>query len=111
MNDIMNVDIATKTCKDPVAFDEAMKLIGDFWTLRLVDAIRNDEVRFCEIERRMPDINPATLTNRLKKLEEAKIIERRCGMLDKQSVSYSLTDRGAGIVPIIESIKSFTEDT
>ena len=107
----MNVDIATKTCKDPVAFDEAMKLIGDFWTLRLVDAIRNDEVRFCEIERRIPDINPATLTSRLKKLEEAKIVERRSGILDKQSVTYSLTVRGSGIVPIVESIKSFTKNT
>lgn len=106
----MNVDIATKTCKDPVAFDEAMKLIGDFWTLRLVDAIRDDEVRFCEIERRVPDINPATLTNRLRMLGEAGVIDRRVETLDKQSVSYALTARGLGIVPVLESIKQFTED-
>lgn len=109
MTDNMNVDMATETCTDPTAFDEAMKLIGDFWTLRLVDAIGNDEVRFCELERRIPDINPATLTSRLKKLEEAGVIDRRSGILDKQSVSYSLTLRGAGILPILESIKSFTE--
>lgn len=111
MNDIMNVDIATKTCKDPVAFDEAMKLIGDFWTLRLVDAIRGEEVRFCELERRVPDINPATLTNRLKTLGDAGIIDRRVETLDKQSVSYALTPRGLGIIPVLESIKQFTEDT
>jgi DNA-binding HxlR family transcriptional regulator len=96
------------SCKDPVVFDEAMKLIGDFWTLRLIDAIRDDEVRFCEIERRIPDINPATLTGRLKKLEDAGVIDRLIETKDKQSVSYALTERGRRILPVLESIKDFT---
>lgn len=102
------VDVSQATCKDPVVFDEAMKLIGDFWTLRLIDAIQTDEVRFCEIERRVPDINPATLTNRLKRLEEAGAVDRLCETKDRQSVAYVLTERGRRILPIIESIKSFT---
>lgn len=104
-----NTVVPSKICTDPVAFDEAMKLIGDFWTLRLIDAIRDDEVRFCEIERRVPDINPATLTGRLKKLEEAGVIDRLVETQDKQSVSYALTDRGKRILPVLESIKAFTE--
>lgn len=102
------VDSSQATCKDPVVFDEAMKLIGDFWTLRLIDAIQADEVRFCEIERRVPDINPATLTNRLKRLEEAGAVNRLLETKDRQSVTYLLTDRGRRILPIIESIKAFT---
>ncbi len=95
-------------CQSPLIFDEAMKLIGDFWTLRLVDAIRDDEVRFCELERRIPDISPATLTGRLKKLEEAAVVDRLIETKDKQSVSYCLTERGKRILPILESIKAFT---
>lgn len=98
-------------CKDPDVFDDAMKLIGDFWTLRIVDAIRGDEVRFCEIERRVPDINPATLTSRLKKLEEADVIDRLVETKDRQSVAYVLTSRGKRILPVLESIKAFTENT
>ena len=96
------------SCENPVVFDEAMKLIGDFWTLRIIDAIQHDEVRFCEIERRIPDINPATLATRLKKLEDAVVIDRLVETKDKQSVSYSLTERGKRILPILESIKTFT---
>lgn len=96
------------TCKDPAVFDEAMKLIGDFWTLRIIDALQTDEVRFCEIERRVPDINPATLTNRLKKLEDAGAVERRIETKDKQSVTYIVTERGRHILPVIRSIKDFT---
>lgn len=99
----------TTTCADPAAFDEAMKLIGDFWTLRVIDAISGDEVRFCEIERRIPDINPATLTGRLKRLEEAGVIDRQVETQAKQSVSYLLTARGTRILPILESIKAFTQ--
>ena len=100
---------ATKTCKDPAVFDQAMKLLGDFWTLRIVDAMGNEQVRFCEMERRLPDINPATLTKRLKGLEEAGVIERRVETLYKQSVCYLLTPRGEGILPVLDSIKRFTK--
>lgn len=96
-------------CKDPDIFATTMKLVGDYWTLRLVDAIRGEEVRFCEIERRLPEINPATLTSRLKKLEEANIIDRLVETKDKQSVSYTLTNKGERLLPVLESIKSFTE--
>ena len=106
MND--SVDTPVVSCKNPLVFDQAMKLIGDFWTLRIVDAIRHDEVRFCEIERRIPEINPATLTTRLKKLEDADVIHRRIDAQAKQSVSYGLTSRGVHILPILESIKAFT---
>ena len=87
---------------------EAMKLVGDFWTLRIVDALSEAELRFCGIERAIPDINPATLTARLKRLEEADIIERSKEAQDKQSVSYYLTDKGRGLLPVLASIKSFT---
>jgi DNA-binding HxlR family transcriptional regulator len=107
-NKVADIDV---TCQSPALLDEAMKLVGDFWTLRLVDAIRHDEVRFCEIERRIPDISPATLTGRLKKLEESGIIDRRVETLDRQSVCYALTPRGLGILPVLESIKTFTEIT
>lgn len=108
MNTSRSIVAPSKTCKDPVIFDEAMKLIGDYWTLRLIDAIGDGEVRFCEIERRVPDISPATLTGRLKKLEDANVIDRRVETLDRQSVSYVLTARGQRILPILESIKAFT---
>ena len=103
------VETSVKSCKDPVLFDEAMKLIGDFWTLRLVDAIQSDEVPFCELERRIRDISPATLTGRLKKLEESDVIDRLTETKDKQSVSYRLTERGQRILPVLASIKAFTE--
>jgi DNA-binding HxlR family transcriptional regulator len=91
------------------AFDEAIKLVGDFWTLHIIDAIRDEEIRFCGIERALPDINPSTLTNRLKRLEEAGVIERRVETCDRQSVTYALTQKGKDVLPVLASISEFTE--
>ena len=91
-------------------FDRASHLLGDFWTLQIADALRDDELRFCEIERAIPAISPATLTGRLKKLEDAEVISRNVETRDRQSVTYSLTNKGQGIVPILDAIKSFTNE-
>ncbi len=106
---IMNNSIitASATCNTE-AFEEAMKLIGDFWTLHIVDALRAEELRFCEIERALPSSNPATLTNRLRRLVEAGVVNRLEETRDKQSVTYVLSEKGQGILPVLDSIKAFT---
>ncbi len=99
-------------CNDDQAssrFDESMKLVGDFWLLQVVDSLATGPLRFCEIERALPQINPVTLTNRLKKMEESKLVNRITEIQDKQSVSYALTDKGLAVLPIIESIKKLSD--
>lgn len=99
---------SSKTCQQVDMFDSAMKIVGDFWTLRIVEALRTEEHRFCGLERAIPDISPATLTTRLKRLEESGVIVRKVETLDKQSVCYILTERGKGILPVLDAIKEFT---
>ena len=103
------MEYLNSTCA-PKDFDTASHLLGDFWTLRIIDALRDGELRFAEIERTIPAISPATLTGRLKKLEEAEVVLRNVETRDRQSVTYSLTEKGQGIIPVIDAIKSFTVD-
>lgn len=95
-------------CSTADAMNSTMKLICDFWVLSIVDAIGDRELRFGEIEKSMP-ISPATLTNRLKKLEDQGVVVRHIETLDRQSVTYALTQRGKDILPIIVAIKRFSE--
>lgn len=94
---------------DSAAFEQASHLLGDFWTLRITDVLRDGELRFCEIERAIPTISPATLTGRLKKLEDAEVVQRNVETRDRQSVSYELTGKGQGIVPVLDAIRNFTQ--
>lgn len=84
-----------------------LKMLGDFWTLAIVQELNSGEKRFSQLQRELTNASPTTLTNRLKKLEEQKIIKRKEETVDKLSVAYSLTDKGRGIMPILKQIQVF----
>lgn len=88
-------------------FVESAKLIGDSWTLIIVETLASGPLRFSEIERQACGICPVTLTDRLKKLEQAAVVARKTEAVDKLSVSYSLTNKGRDILPILNSITKF----
>ena len=87
---------------------EALKLLGDYVTLRIVDFLRASELRFTELQRSIGDVNSVTLSNRLKRLEVAGVIEREEATIDRQSVAYKLTRMGKGLLPVQREIQNFT---
>jgi DNA-binding HxlR family transcriptional regulator len=88
---------------------EALKLLGDYVTLRIIDFLRTNELRFTELQRSIGDVNSVTLSNRLKRLEAARVIEREEATIDRQSVAYRLTRLGKGLLPVLREIQNFTK--
>jgi len=88
---------------------DTLKLLGDFWTLRIIEVIQKNELRYCEIERALGTANPVTLTNRLSKLEAAGLLLRMEEIQDKISVSYSLTAIGREALPILTALGNFSK--
>ncbi len=86
----------------------SVKLLGDYWSLRIIDVLSFGEQRFCSIQRELDNVNPATLTSRLKRLELARVIVRREETIDKLSVSYRLTKLGREALPIIAALNRFS---
>lgn len=87
-----------------------MKLLGDYWTLRIISALgENGQTRFCDVQRAIDNCNPVTLTDRLKKLEAAKLLKRidESGG-EKSCVTYGLTDLGKETLPVIAAINTFS---
>lgn len=95
----------TQKCTKPLCVN-TLKLVGDFWTLRILGALRDTPLRYCEIERTLGDTNPVTLANRLQKLEQAHIITRK---QDDESTRYTLTALGQEALPIISALEKFSE--
>lgn len=86
-----------------------LKLLGDYWTLAIIGALSSEEKRFCQLQRDLNNVNPVTLSNRLKKLELAELIFREEETLDKLSVTYQLTQKGKDILPLIREIEKFSQ--
>ncbi len=96
------LDLDNQTCAT------SLKLLGDFWTLRIVDALSTGTMRYCELQRRVDNLNPVTFTDRLKKLEDAGLVQRM--EKSKTGVSYCLSNRGQKILPVLEAINTFSRE-
>ena len=86
----------------------SLKLLGDFWTLRIIHTLQHGSLRYCELQRHVDNLNPVTLTARLKKLEDAGLVSRAEDKEDKVSVSYSLTEIGVGVLPVLRELDRFS---
>jgi DNA-binding HxlR family transcriptional regulator len=64
-----------------------MDLLGRRWTLRVLWDLRNGPLRFGELQ--ADEISTSVLTERLRELTEARILERG------EDGRYGLTERGA----------------
>lgn len=88
----------------------AQRLIQGKWAIILMHELSGEPVRFNELQRRMPKMTHATLSNQLKQLEAEGLIQRIVYSDIPPRVEYSLTDMGKKFTPVLESIKAFGQE-
>ncbi len=89
----------------PVA--RTAELIGNKWTPLILRDLAAGEMRFSQLERSLAGISPKTLSERLKKLEDAAIVTRCCYAEVPPRVEYALTPKGTALLPVIETMREF----
>jgi DNA-binding HxlR family transcriptional regulator len=77
------------------ALDDALRRVGDRWTLLLVATLLDGPRRFGELADAMPGIAPNVLSQRLKHLEREALIVARPYQQRPPRVIYELTETGA----------------
>jgi len=97
-NDAMNLGC-------PVA--RTAELIGNKWTPLIIRDLVKGEKRFSELERSLRGISPKTLSERLKKLEDAQVVNRKCYAEVPPRVEYTLTEKGIALLPVIDSMRAY----
>lgn len=86
----------------PIA--RTLDLLGDKWTLLIVRELLRGKRRFRDIEAGLPGIPPNLLSDRLKVLEHAKVVNREYFRELPPRVEYSLTGSGAELEAVLESL-------
>ena len=85
----------------------SLKLLGDFWTLNIISALQDGELRYCDLQRAAGGVNPVTLGSRLHKLQDAGLVERNAST-DDISVGYKLTKLGEAALPVLVAVDTFS---
>lgn len=81
----------------------ALNLLSERWTLHIVRALLGRKKRFNEIAREL-GLNPATLRERLRVLEEEEVVTRTVLSVMPPHVEYQLTDKGNALNGIFEAL-------
>ena len=96
----------------PVA--KATETLGDRWTLLIVREMLGGASGFNELQRGLSGISRSVLTDRMRALERAEVVERTTGPKGR-TLEYRLTPGGLDLQPVVQAIGewgatwSFTE--
>jgi DNA-binding HxlR family transcriptional regulator len=86
----------------PVA--EAITLLQEKWTLHIIRALLDHPLGFNELGRAAGGCNPATLAQRLDRLEELGLVSRTVESVMPPRTSYRLTESGVELQEVIDAI-------
>ena len=81
----------------------ALNLLSERWTLHVVRALLPENKRFNEIAREI-GLNPATLRERLRALEEEGVVTRPVPGCHAAARRYALTSKGQALNGIFEAL-------
>jgi DNA-binding HxlR family transcriptional regulator len=87
----------------------ALNVLGQKWVMRIIRALGERTQRFCELQDALGGANSATLSQRLKMLEDEGMIARHAISAVPPWVEYSLTDKGAELRAAITGIDRWAE--
>jgi len=111
----------SRICKD--GFDEkcikeqrevygiayTQNILSGRWKYLILWFIKSKERRYSEIKAFLGDISQGSLTKQLRELETAGLINRKIYPEVPPRVEYSLSLKGAELIPIIDLMEEFGE--
>jgi DNA-binding HxlR family transcriptional regulator len=87
----------------------AVELIGEKWAFLILRGALNGLEHFEQFQAAL-GIARNILSNRLAKLVEGGILERRPDPADRRKVIYSLTPKGEALLPVVLALRQWGED-
>jgi DNA-binding HxlR family transcriptional regulator len=87
----------------------ALNVLGQKWVLRIIRVLGDRTQRFCELQDALGGANSATLSQRLKLLEDEGLIARHEVSAVPPWVEYSLTTKGGELRGAIVAIDHWAE--
>lgn len=86
------------------AIKKSLKIIGDRWTILIVNELLTGKKRFGELLKALPGISPRTLSARLIKLEKEKILNKKTYSEIPPKTEYRLSKKGLDFRPILKQV-------
>ncbi|WP_127059313.1 winged helix-turn-helix transcriptional regulator [Veillonella ratti] len=96
--------MTTKNSMFQCPVEAALSLLGGKYKCIILWHLLERTHRYSELQRVIPQATPKMLTQQLRELEDAGVIERKVYPVVPPKTEYSLTEFGLTLSPIIESM-------
>lgn len=101
-----------KVAKDPCLaqcpIERGMRIIGGKWTGSILWHLHDGPVRFNDLARQMQTASKKVINDRLKQMEQNKLVKRTVLKTKPVAVTYEITDFGRTALLFLEEIKDWT---
>ena len=87
---------------------EVMDLIGDKWSMMILQTLCHRQLRYSEIYRGINGISQKMLTSTLRQLERDGIVKRTVHPVVPPKVEYELTALGHSVFDIIDALRAWS---
>ena len=98
------------TCALGCPVEATLDLIGGKWKAIILYHLRDQVLRFNELQRRLTGISQRLLTKQLRELEEVGFVSRTVYAEVPPKVEYRLTKKGETLRPVIRALEIWGED-
>ena len=99
---------SSPSCKPvPAEVRQTADLLERRWQLSVIYAALGGALRFNDFADAVAGISPRMLSERLRDLEAAGLIERKVIPSSPPKVEYRLTNRGRQLGPIIDAMRTY----
>ena len=88
----------------PEEVRRAADLLERRWAISVIWASLEGAARFNEFRQAVEGVPPRTLTERLRELEQAGVLERRVVAASPPYAEYRLTERGRRLAPVVQAV-------
>jgi len=96
----------------PCTVSLTMDLVGGKWKAVILYHLKDQAKRYNELRKEMPSVTEMTLSLQLKQLEKDGLVSRKVyGRKPPVKVIYSLTEFGKSLIPLLDAITAWGNQT
>ncbi len=100
----------TKTCTRPCSIERGMRLLGGKWAGTILWHLKDEPLRFNQLSRQVPGASKKMIVDRLRQLEDARLVHREVVEIRPVHVEYSLTELGKSTLDLLQRLENWIED-
>lgn len=101
--------VVVEACTEPCAIERGMRILGGKWTGSILWHLKDGPVRFNDLSRMLGGASKKMIAERLRQLEDRRLITRTVRRTAPVSVEYEITEFGRSALGCLDALRIWSE--